>query len=297
MCKINPLSEIRAIAETSRRKCLPANARLLWRVLFDCANDRQERNADNTYDWPEGFFPITNDELRSNSALEKRALLEARNALKEIGAVDFIPGENNRRPAMYRIRYLTACRGGSVPARGTAKAPAYEPADVPIYQDIYKEKNRIKGYDAEEDDDDDLRARTREGEEDEDPVTDRAERNRIILEGFRYYFGRKPNPHELERLAFSSWRIGQPPETVLLAMRQAAVYDAKSPVSYMLTVLSDWAQHEVYQPHQVEEYQTQYLQYCGENTLSHMMRPMQDKEWEEAIEKRRIENERAGLGN
>ena len=105
MCQINPMSEIRAIAETSRRKCIPANARLLWRVLFDCANDRQERDtAANTYDWPDDFFPITNDELRANSALEKRALLEARNVLKEIGAIDFIPaGTTAGRPGIKSV--------------------------------------------------------------------------------------------------------------------------------------------------------------------------------------------------
>ena len=80
--QLNPMSEIRAIAEACRRECLPASARLLWRVLFDCANDRQKWNADtNTYDWPDDFFPIDNAELTATSALEKRALLEARNRL------------------------------------------------------------------------------------------------------------------------------------------------------------------------------------------------------------------------
>ena len=132
--QLNPMSEIRAIAEACRRECLPASARLLWRVLFDCANDRQRWNADtNTYDWPDDFFPIDNAELTANSALEKRALLEARNRLKQIGAIDFKPGENNRRPAKYKILYLTGCRCKNVPAQVPAQVPANVPANVPAH--------------------------------------------------------------------------------------------------------------------------------------------------------------------
>ena len=132
MGQINPMSEIRAIAEACRRECLPAGARLLWRVLFDCANDRQRWNAAaNAYDWPDDFFPIDNAELIANSALEKRALLDARNRLKQIGAIDFKPGANDRRPARYKINYLTECRGKYAPADVPAQVPAQVPADIP----------------------------------------------------------------------------------------------------------------------------------------------------------------------
>lgn len=275
MCQINPMSEIRAIAETSRRKCIPANARLLWRVLFDCANDRQERDtAANTYDWPDDFFPITNDELRANSALEKRALLEARNVLKEIGAIDFIPGGNNRRPARYKIRYLTAGRDRYVPAAGTAKTPACKPADVPIYQDQYTEiypgKDRGHSRNIHKDDDDgeeDIHpdgARVRAGERSvRDRIRDRKERYEEIRRGFISAFGREPNPGEMKLLVEVSWEMRFSPVMVSLALEKASLYEPGSPVQYVLEMLKDWKRNEVGMPHHVDEYQYEYLQMIG----------------------------------
>ena len=308
MCQINPMSEIRAIAETCRRKCLPANARLLWRVLFDCANDRQERNAaTGAYSWPEGFFPVCNDELKTNSALEKRAILEARNVLKEIGAIDFIPGENNRRPAAYKIIYLTAGRYGKVPPQGTAKAPASRPeafpaedtAPVPIYKDIdiYPGKDE-REYDEDEDDVDDIsRAYAHEEDPDEgDPVTDRADRSDKIRRGFRYAFGRVPFPAETDRLVVNSWRMRMSPDMVTKALIKAAAAGATSPVSYALEVLSEWKRNEVRQPHQVSEYQVEYLCEEGLFGLSYSDSGQTGHEVREAnTERRRRENEAAGI--
>ena len=263
MCRINPMSEIRAIAEMSRRKCLPPNARLLWRVLFDCANDRQERNPDdNSYDWPEDFFPISNDELKFNSALEKRALLEARNVLRDIGAIDFIPGENNRRPAEYRIRYLTVQRDKNAPPRGTADVPP----EVPIYKDKEKEKDAGK----------DGRPRTKKDGEDSltdyhkhprargvgrqkgDPVKDRGERASEIRKGFKAAFGRYPTSGELETLVVESWNLQFEPIMVSMALIKAAMYEPASPVNYAGEILRDWERNHVRQPHHVEQYDAEY---------------------------------------
>ena len=284
MCQINPMSEIRAIAETCRRKCLPANARLLWRVLFDCANDRQERNAEtDTYDWPEDFFPITNDELKTNSALEKRALLEARNTLKEIGVIDFIPGENNRRPARYKIRYLTGQRNKYVPAHRTAAVPVHDPEDVPIYKDKDKEKHTEKKGAYSGDDEDDYydtnissrahtraytRARTDTRAEDQDPeyrdpVPDREERQAEIRKGFKIAIGRVPYPAELDQLVTKSRELDFMPVMVSMALKKAALYQPASPVNYAIEVLADWKKNHVRQPHQVKGYETEHRMETG----------------------------------
>ena len=287
MCQINPMSEIRAIAETCRRKCLSSNARLLWRVLFDCANDRQEWNAAaNAYDWPEDFFPITNAELSTNSALEKRAFLEARNVLREIGAIEFIPGENNHRPARYKLCYLTAGRGKSVPAHDTVKAPVrkpvrkpvqapdrepvresvpqpvQEPVAAPRYQDkdTDTEKNEIKIMNTRDDDDEEkdttTYTRTRAtGGETGDPVIDREERSEEIRKGFRRAFRRTPYPGELEQLVKESWDMGFKPIMVSKALEVASLYEPGSPANYVLQMLKDWAFNEVWLPHHVDDYQ------------------------------------------
>ena len=304
MCQINPMSEIRAIAETCRRKCLPSNARLLWRVLFDCANDRQEWNPDsNTYNWPEDYFPICNDELKSNSALEKRALLEARNVLQEIGAIDFIPGENNRRPARYRIRYLTGQRNKYVPVHRTAAVPAHDPEDVPIYKDKDKEEYTEKDgvYDDDDDDDDDIsvssRARTRTyprtrvpdpDPEDRDPVPDREERRAEIRRGFRSAIGRNPYPAELDQLVTESWSLDFPPVMVSMALSKAALYEPASPVNYAVEILLDWRKNHVRQPHQVEQYESDHKLETGK--LGYWSSEAMDKCLKASRRKRYLEN-------
>lgn len=301
--QVNPMSEIRAIAEACRRECLPASARLLWRVLFDCANDRQKFNAaTNAYDWPDDFFPIDNAELILNSALEKRALLEARNRLKQIGAIDFKPGENNRRPARYRINYLTACRYKNVPAEVPAEVPAQVPAGAPAHVPIYiKDKDTGIEKDVPRDDDDDdvediIRAGAREdGGPEADPVPDRGERSRVISSGFAAAFGRKPYPNELERLVTGSWRLGLGPEMTLMALNVAAGAGASSPVYYAMAILSEWRNHEVRTPEQAEEYQVEYLQENRKYGLGGGDPVEEYRRRRDAQEKRRQENEKAGL--
>ncbi len=131
MCQINPMSEYRAIIDTVQKTCLPRDARFLWHTLFACANERQKMNPDTgAWEWPEGFFPISIDELKLKSAIEKRAILKARETLKEMGFIDFIPGQGNTRPAMYKLNYLTRDRYKSVP--DAVPDPVPDPAPQPV---------------------------------------------------------------------------------------------------------------------------------------------------------------------
>ena len=133
MSQINFVSEFRAIMEACRRECVPGRARLLWVALFYLANDRAKWNAEtDTWEWPDDFFPVNNSELDANCPLEKRATLEARNRLKQMGVIDFRAGESQHRPAKYRMIYLTGARWcKNAPPNVPPNAPPSVPPSVP----------------------------------------------------------------------------------------------------------------------------------------------------------------------
>ena len=96
MSQINFVAEFRAIMETCRRDSVSGRTRLLWIALFYLANDRaREDEQTGAWEWPDEFFPVNNAELATHCPLEKRALLEARNRLKQMGVIDFKPGDTS----------------------------------------------------------------------------------------------------------------------------------------------------------------------------------------------------------
>ena len=135
MSQINFVGEFRAIMETCRRESITARARLLWIALFYLANDRaRDDEQTGTWEWPDDFFAVNNAELLTFCPLEKRALLDARNRLKQLGVIDFRPGDNASKPAKYRIKYLTGpqwCK--NVPQ----DVPQHVPQDVPQHVPYY----------------------------------------------------------------------------------------------------------------------------------------------------------------
>ena len=133
MSEINFVAEFRAIMDTCRKESIPARARLLWIALFYLANDRaQENEQTGTWEWPDDFFTVNNAELVTHCPLEKRAMLEARNRLKQIGVIDFRAGDNASKPAKYRLKYLSGgqwCK--NVPQHVPQGVPQYTPQHVP----------------------------------------------------------------------------------------------------------------------------------------------------------------------
>ena len=267
MCQINPMSEFRAIYDTVQKTCLPREARFLWHTLFACANERQKRNpTTGAWEWPDGFFPVSVEELKLKSAIEKRGILKARETLKEMGFIDFIPGKNDLKPAMYKLNYLSERRCNSVPAPVPAPVPAVAPAPVPLVVPIYKDidiekdKENTRGDD---DDDDDIRmiedacARVREwiptyeADRTESP-TMREYRAFDIRRSFIYAFGREPKKPELERLVNSSRRLDLSPAMVLMALTRSARYDADSPTEYAIAMMKYWHEHNYYEPAQID---------------------------------------------
>lgn len=143
MSQINFVGEFRAIMETCRRESITARARLLWIALFYLANDRaREDEQTGTWEWPDDFFAVNNAELLTHCPLEKRALLDARNRLKQLGVIDFRAGDNASKPAKYRIKYLTGaqwCKNvpQDVPQDVPQHVPQHVPQDAPQHVPYY----------------------------------------------------------------------------------------------------------------------------------------------------------------
>lgn len=306
MSQINFVAEFRAIMETCRRDSVPGRTRLLWIALFYLANDRAlEDEQTGAWEWPDEFFPVNNAELATHCPLEKRALLEARNRLKQMGVIDFKAGDNAMKPAKYRMKYLSAsqwCKNApqgvpqGVPQHAPQGVPQHVPQGVPYYININKDTG-INPRERDEDDDEEDVIRAGAGEEEPDPVTDRGERGAEIARGFKFAFGRIPLPAELERLISSSWRMRFMPVMVSLALQRAAGRGAGSAVNYTLEILDDWRQNEVRTPEQADEYQVEYLAENGKYGLYGSGDPAEDyRRREEARERRRQENLRTGVG-
>ena len=305
MSQINFVAEFRAIMETCRRDSVSGRTRLLWIALFYLANDRaREDEQTGAWEWPDEFFPVNNYELATHCPLEKRAILEARNRLKQMGVIDFKAGDNAMKPAKYRIKYLSVsqwCKNApqhvpqEAPQHVPQEAPQHAPQEAPYYININRDKEINPGKCDEDDDDEDvIRAGARE---EDDPITDRAERSAEIRKGFKFAFGRIPLPAELERLISSSWRMRFMPVMVSLALQRAAGRGAGSAVNYTLEILDDWRQNEVRTPEQADEYQVEYLAENGKYGLYGSGDPAEDyRRREEARERRRQENLRTGVG-
>ena len=314
MCQINFVAEFRAIMEACRRDSVPGRTRLLWIALFYLANDRaQEDGQTGAWEWPDEFFPVNNAELATHCPLEKRALLEARNRLKQMGVIDFKPGDNALKPAKYRMRYLTGgqrCKNApqevpqevpqhapqEVPQHAPQGAPQHAPQGAPYYININRDTGvNPKGYlDDDEDDDDDTIARAREEDE---PADNRENRTAAIRAAFFSAFGRMPLPAEVKRLAIMSRSMRMGADMVALALARAAGKGAQSPVDYCAEILAEWRENEVFRPEQVEEYLVEFMKYNGKGGLYGSGDPAVDyQEQQEARERRRRENLEAGFG-
>lgn len=155
MCTINFVREFGLMMEEARRECLGCRERMLWIALFYIANDRAKYNAQTqTYEWPEGFFVVPNYELDSYCDLNKKAVLDLRNRLKQRGYIDFSKGDRNAEKPMYKLNYLSLREfgGENAPKEGpnmypnntTKEGPNMYPNDTPKRGPyIYKYKQGI----------------------------------------------------------------------------------------------------------------------------------------------------------
>ena len=159
MCNVNFVAEFNAFMRFAEDNMLSGRERLMWIALFHAANRRAAWNEQaQAYDWPADFFPVSNDALHSSACLDKRAVADVRNELKQAGLIDFQPGERNKRQPKYKLRYLTVGRNddtnntpNNAPnVRPTMhpthdqQAPNDAPSSDPKEAPLYKSKRDIK---------------------------------------------------------------------------------------------------------------------------------------------------------
>lgn len=277
---VNYVREHERFIEYAADEKIPANAQLLWYALMHIFNQRAEGS-----EWPDGFIRINNDRLFMFLPIKWDAMAKARNALKQAGLIDFRNGNRNKSAPEYRLipfyPLKTDNTGGNTRGNEWGNTGGNEEGkrgDINININDHKQ-----GY-AEDNDDDDILAE------------DDAHARMRISAGFLRMIGRKPTPGEVDRLVNAAWRWRFSTEMVLLAIRVTSGHGASNPVDYALTVLDDWRQAEVRQPHQVDEYQVEYLrenEKCGLSGTGDAVEDMRIRD--EAREKRRQENLRAGI--
>ena len=297
--QVNYVREHERFIEYAADERVPANVQLLWYALMHIFNQRAEGA-----EWPDGFIRITNDRLFTYLPIKWDAMAKARNALKQMGRIDFRNGNRNKAAPEYRIiLFYPSCypiktdnNGGNTGGNNGGNQWGNiggRTGDINI--NINDNQTKSKQYNDDDDDDDDIiRAGARE---DEDPITDRAERGAEIRRGFQFAFGRSPLPAELERLISSSWRMGFRAVMVSLALQRAAGRGAVSQADYALEILDDWKLNEVRTPEQADEAAVEHMVSTGKYGLYGSGDPAIDyQERQEARERRRQENLRTGVG-
>ena len=298
--QVNYVREHERFIEYAADERVPANVQLLWYALMHIFNQRAEGA-----EWPDGFIRITNDRLFTYLPIKWDAMAKARNALKQMGRIDFRNGNRNKAAPEYRIipfypscyPFKTDNNGGNTGGNNGGNQwgnTGGRTGDINI--NINDNQTKPKQYNDDDDDDDDV-IRAGAGEEDPDPIADRAERGAEIRRGFQFAFGRSPLPAELERLISSSWRMGFRAVMVSLALQRAAGRGAASPVDYTLKILDDWKLNEVRTPEQADEASVEHMVSTGKYGLYGSGDPAIDyQERQEARERRRQENLRTVVG-
>lgn len=276
--QVNYVREHERFIEYAADEKIPANAQLLWYALMHIFNQRAEGS-----EWPDGFIRINNDRLFMFLPIKWDAMAKARNALKQAGLIDFRNGNRNKSAPEYRLfpfyPLKTDNTGGNTGGNAWGNTGGNEEGkrgDFNININDNKQGYEEEDEDEEIKDDDDARAR--------------------ISHAFRTEVGRNPLPAEIGRLCSTAGRWRFSAQMVALAIHVAAGRGAGNPVDYALTVLDDWRKADVRQPHQVDEYQVEYLrenEKCGLSGTGDAVEDVRIRD--EARERRRQENLQAGI--
>ena len=118
MSTVNFVREFTLIMNECKNEYLSPRERMLWIALFQIANDRAKFNPQTqNYEWPTGFFMVSNDDLNTYCGIGKNAIEQLRVSLKERGYIDFIPGsKNSKQKPMYKIHYLSLASESTISA-------------------------------------------------------------------------------------------------------------------------------------------------------------------------------------
>lgn len=245
---------------------------MLWCSLFYLANEEATYNADTqTYEWPDGFFAVSNGELNSYGRFDKQAVESLRNRLKQRGLIDFIKGNRNNTTPMYRIHYFIKAGNKIIPNIYTNNIPnndANHIPNTPPNNHANNDANHIpnmppfrvninntipgntgSGVDYFDDEED---------QEEEQLAQARARAREKIRPAWKHYFGREPTPFIVNELAQRFAGFGFEDSVLESAIRAAAWSDAKTPIAFVLSTLVDWKQHNIRTQEDVDEYMALY---------------------------------------
>lgn len=147
-------------------------------------------------------------------------------------------------------------RAGNSPSNRAGNSPSNRPN---IYTKLYGETYTETGYseDVEDDEEAASSAYAHEAEPEEDPIPHRPQRMMALQSAYSRAFGKLASPAELERLLTFCHISGMPDQMAAKAMEIAAGNGPKNAIGYTLTILQDWKEHHVFQPHQIGEYQVE----------------------------------------
>ena len=101
MAIVNYVVEHIRFMEYASEEKLKGSVMLLWYALMHQMNQRAQGNV-----WPEEFVRIDNDRLLSYLPMEYDTFAAARNKLKQLGRIDYIPGERNKTNPAYKMIYF-----------------------------------------------------------------------------------------------------------------------------------------------------------------------------------------------
>lgn len=248
MCSINFVKEFNSFMEYAQHNMLSMREKMLWIALFYIANTRARYNPlTQTYDWPDGFMLVSNDELHMMANLDKKAVLSVRNQLRQRGLIDFKAGARNTEKPSYRIIYFSAEVGGNfapnnapnntpntgtntapnnAPSMGTNTPPTMPPFIVNYNNNSYSDISR-----------EDEEGGLTDGSPDADTLFARA--RETTKDAFKAAYG-LATPAIIETVARMAVGLNLDNSLITAAVNMAARRMVTSPVDYISELFRDW---------------------------------------------------------
>ena len=244
MCSINFVKEFNSFMEYAQHNMLSMREKMLWIALFYIANTRARYNPlTQTYDWPDGFMLVSNDELHMMANLDKKAVLSVRNQLRQRGLIDFKAGARNTEKPSYRIIYFSAEVGrnftpnnapnmgtntapNNAPNMGTNTPPTMPPFIVNYNNNPYSDISR-----------EDEEGGTKDGSPDPDTLFARAQET--AKNAFNAAYG-VATPAIIETVARMAVGLNLDGSLITAAVNMAARHMVASPVDYIGELFRDW---------------------------------------------------------
>ena len=264
---VNYIREHEWFIEYAADEGLTPNDIALYDAILTFVNRKAEGN-----DWPDEFIRIRNDRLLSYCRMGFDAMARSRNKLKQKGVIDYLSGDRNREAPAYKILYRFAENYPQKTDKSTDKhtnknadKSGNKSADKISDNgaDIYPDYNCYTTYRTKKKSDDEEDSyRVRESGEalmfdGDDPIPDRAGREKAAAEGYRRAFGRAAYAMEIDKLVQVTWMMGFTPDMLDRAMVTAAEYGARNPVEYTMRILNDWKNAGIETPDGADAYRAE----------------------------------------